>query len=131
MKNTTQRLMQSLTLISYIIFDKSYVMRTKCVRELFSFHLHIIRENSVKCKKGLLKQIYNFIQICFLTRIHTHFVKNKCIHTHTHTYVRARTHTLSIFAQAHMHMKYWQCLIWTWVERYTAPVRCLVIANKK
>ena len=56
----------------------------------------------MKCTKVILKQIYNFVQICFLTRIHTHFVKNKCIRKHTHTYVRARSHTLSIFAQRHI-----------------------------
>ena len=60
----------------------------------FSFHLHIIRENSVKCKKkGVLKQRYHFIQICFLTRIHTHFAINKGIHTYTHTHIRTCTNT--------------------------------------
>ena len=77
-------------------------MWSRRVRSLLVFIYKLFKKIRWNVKKGVLKQIYNFIQICFLTRIHTHFVKNKCIRTHTHTYVRARTHTLSIFAQRHI-----------------------------
>ena len=131
MKNTTQRLMRSVTLISFIICKKSYVMWTKLVRELFSFSWHIIRENSVKCKKAFLNRYTISYKFAFLleftyiswkinayTRTHTHI--RTCTNRHA-KHIRTSTHAYEILTMSNLDMS-WE------MHR---PVRCQIIANKK
>ena len=127
-----QRLMRSVTLISFIIFNKSYVMWTKRVRELFSFSFYILFEKiRWNVKKAFLNRYTISYKFAFLLEFtHISWKINACTRTHTFIRTCTNTHAMHIRTSTHAYeISTMSNVDMCWEIHH--PVRCLIIANKK